>query len=50
MEEEVGEGAGALLGGRVRGLEDEGGLRYDEEAGLGLGSEYFRRVGGRKTG
>ena len=45
MEEEVGEGAGALLGGRVRGLEDEGGLRYDEEAGLGLGSEYFRRVG-----
>lgn len=34
MEEEVGECAGALLVGRVRGLQDEGCLDGEEEAGL----------------
>lgn len=31
VEEEVGQGAGAFLGGGVRGLEDESGLGYEEE-------------------
>lgn len=34
VEEEVGKGASAFLGGRVGWLEDEGGLGYEEEAGL----------------
>lgn len=37
MEEEVGECAGALLVGRVRGLQDEGCLDGEEEAGLWRG-------------
>ena len=34
MEEEVDEGAGALLLGCVRRLQDEGGLDGEEETGL----------------
>jgi len=34
VEEKVCEGAGAFLVGGVRGLEDEGGLDSEEEAGL----------------
>jgi hypothetical protein len=34
VEEEVGEGAGALLGGSMSGLEDEGGLDREEESSL----------------
>lgn len=45
MEEEVGNGAGALLLERVRGLEDESGLDREEEAGL-LGVSMIRLSGG----
>jgi hypothetical protein len=42
VEEEVGDGAGALLGGCVCWLEDEGGLDGEEEAGLvGVSSRRF---------
>jgi len=34
VDEEVGYGAGTFLGGCVGGLEDEGGLNYEEKASL----------------
>jgi len=44
VEKEVGEGAGAFLGGGVGGLEDEGGLDGEEEASLfGISSDYEER-------